>query len=90
MDLGDLEDRRDRGSYTDEAAPALELVDEVDKSDQEFEAFLLELLSDFQVTIPELGTRRAKAAPGSPPASTRTWRCASATRTSCWSAHQAS
>ena len=32
------------------------LVDEVDRADDEFEAFLLELLSDFQVTIPELGT----------------------------------
>ena len=39
--------------------PVVLLVDEVDKSDPEFEAFLLELLSDFQVTIPELGTRRA-------------------------------
>lgn len=39
--------------------PAVLLIDEVDKSDPEFEAFLLELLSDFQVTIPELGTRRA-------------------------------
>jgi MoxR-like ATPase len=35
------------------------LIDEVDKSDPEFEAFLLEVLSDFQVTIPELGTRKA-------------------------------
>ncbi len=40
-------------------APAVLLIDEVDKADPEFEAFLLELLSDFQVTIPELGTRRA-------------------------------
>ena len=39
--------------------PVVLLVDEVDKSDPEFEAFLLELLSDFQVTIPELGTRKA-------------------------------
>jgi MoxR-like ATPase len=39
--------------------PAVLLIDEVDKSDPEFEAFLLELLSDFQVTIPELGTRTA-------------------------------
>jgi len=39
------------------------LIDEVDKSDPEFEAFLLELLSDFQVTIPELGTRRAVSIP---------------------------
>ncbi len=40
-------------------APVVLLIDEVDKADPEFEAFLLELLSDFQVTIPELGTRRA-------------------------------
>jgi MoxR-like ATPase len=39
--------------------PVVLLIDEVDKSDPEFEAFLLELLSDFQVTIPELGTRQA-------------------------------
>ncbi len=35
------------------------LIDEVDKSDPEFEAFLLELLSDFQITIPEIGTKKA-------------------------------
>jgi MoxR-like ATPase len=39
--------------------PVVLLVDEVDKSDPEFEAFLLEVLSDFQVSIPELGTRKA-------------------------------
>ena len=39
------------------------LIDEIDKSDEEFEAFLLELLSDFQVSIPELGTIRAKSKP---------------------------
>lgn len=39
--------------------PVVLLLDEVDKSDPEFEAFLLELLSDFQVSIPELGTKRA-------------------------------
>ena len=38
-------------------------MDEIDKSDPEFEAFLLELLSDFQVTIPELGTIAAKSRP---------------------------
>ncbi|MGC9325756.1 MAG: AAA family ATPase [Desulfomonilia bacterium] len=43
--------------------PVVLLIDEVDKSDPEFEAFLLELLSDFQVTIPELGTQRAKNIP---------------------------
>lgn len=39
------------------------LVDEIDKADEEFEAFLLELLSDFQVSIPELGTIKAKNKP---------------------------
>jgi len=43
-------------------APVL-LVDEVDRADEEFEAFLLEILSDFQVTIPELGTIRATERP---------------------------
>src|SRR5579862_7563146 len=43
--------------------PPVLLVDEVDRADQEFEAFLLELLSDFQVTIPELGTIKATAIP---------------------------
>ncbi|MBU2648791.1 MoxR family ATPase [bacterium] len=43
--------------------PVVLLIDEVDKSDPEFEAFLLEILSDFQVTIPELGTRKAKKIP---------------------------
>jgi len=39
------------------------LIDEIDKSDEEFEAFLLELLSDFQVSIPELGTIRSRNKP---------------------------
>jgi MoxR-like ATPase len=43
-------------------APVL-LVDEIDRSDEEFEAFLLEVLSDFQVTVPELGTIRAPSRP---------------------------
>jgi len=43
--------------------PVVLLIDEVDKSDPEFEAFLLELLSDFQVTIPEIGTRSARNVP---------------------------
>src|SRR5712664_1984857 len=38
---------------------AVLLIDEIDKADEEFEAFLLELLSDFQVSVPELGTLRA-------------------------------
>lgn len=43
--------------------PTLLLIDEVDKSDPEFEAFLLEVLSDFQVTIPEIGTIKATTQP---------------------------
>jgi MoxR-like ATPase len=39
------------------------LIDEIDRADDEFEAFLLELLSDFQVTIPEVGTIKAKSRP---------------------------
>jgi MoxR-like ATPase len=39
------------------------LIDEIDKADEEFEAFLLELLSDFQVSVPELGTIRARERP---------------------------
>jgi len=45
-----------------EGAPVL-LIDELDRADEAFEAFLLEILSDFQVTIPELGTVRAREAP---------------------------
>ncbi|MBI5292679.1 MAG: MoxR family ATPase [Chloroflexi bacterium] len=45
-----------------EKAPVL-LVDELDRSDEEFEAFLLEVLSDFQITIPEIGTIKAKHTP---------------------------
>jgi MoxR-like ATPase len=44
-------------------APPVLLVDEVDRADEEFEAFLLELLSDFQVSIPELGTIKATSIP---------------------------
>jgi MoxR-like ATPase len=43
--------------------PTVLLVDEIDRADEEFEAFLLEILSDFQVTIPELGTIRAQRRP---------------------------
>jgi MoxR-like ATPase len=43
--------------------PAVLLVDEIDRADSEFEAFLLEFLSDYQITIPELGTIRAAATP---------------------------
>jgi MoxR-like ATPase len=47
---------------TDGAAPIL-LIDELDRTDEAFEAYLLEILSDFQVTIPELGTIAAKSPP---------------------------
>ena len=43
--------------------PPVLLIDEIDRSDEEFEAFLLEVLSDFQVTVPELGTIRAQERP---------------------------
>ncbi|MBI2985638.1 MAG: MoxR family ATPase [Deltaproteobacteria bacterium] len=43
--------------------PTVLLIDEVDKSDTEFEAFLLEVLSDFQVTVPEIGTLKANHVP---------------------------
>lgn len=43
--------------------PVVLLIDEIDKADEEFEAFLLELLSEMQVTIPELGTVKAKTVP---------------------------
>jgi len=43
--------------------PAVLLIDEVDRADEEFEAFLLEILSDFQITIPEIGTLSAKTKP---------------------------
>ncbi len=43
--------------------PPVLLIDEIDRADEEFEAFLLELLSDFQVTIPEFGTIKARSIP---------------------------
>jgi MoxR-like ATPase len=46
----------------EDASPVL-LIDEIDRADEAFEAFLLELLSDFQITIPEMGTIRAKHVP---------------------------
>ena len=48
--------------HTDAVPPVL-LIDELDRADAEFEAFLLELLSDFQITIPEVGTIRAAQPP---------------------------
>lgn len=45
------------------APPPILLIDELDRADEEFEAFLLELLSDFQVTVPEIGTLKAEVPP---------------------------
>jgi MoxR-like ATPase len=47
----------------DNATTPVLLIDELDRSDEEFEAYLLELLSDFQITIPEIGTVKAKEPP---------------------------
>ena len=47
----------------DSDGPVVLLIDEIDRADEEFEAFLLEVLSDFQITIPELGTIRARRRP---------------------------
>lgn len=48
---------------SEDAIPPVLLIDEIDRADMEFEAFLLEVLSDFQITIPEIGTIRAKQRP---------------------------
>lgn len=47
----------------DDRGPPVLLIDEIDRADEPFEAFLLELLSDFQITVPELGTIRADTPP---------------------------
>jgi len=46
-----------------EDAPPVLLIDEIDRADEEFEAYLLEVLSDFQITIPEIGTIKARSRP---------------------------
>lgn len=48
---------------SDGVTPPVLLIDEIDRADMEFEAFLLEVLSDFQITIPEIGTLRARKRP---------------------------
>ena len=48
---------------TSDGVPPVLLIDEIDRADEEFEAYLLEILSDFQVTVPEIGTIRAAEAP---------------------------
>jgi MoxR-like ATPase len=63
-------------------APVL-LIDEVDRADEEFEAFLLEVLSDFQVTVPELGTIRAVHRPYVVLTSNRTRELSDALRRRC-------
>jgi MoxR-like ATPase len=50
-------------AITRREGPAVLLIDEIDRADEGFEAFLLEILSDFQVTVPELGTIRAEHVP---------------------------
>jgi len=50
-------------SILEEDAPPVLLIDEIDRADEAFEAYLLELLSDFQVSVPELGTIKAKHVP---------------------------
>jgi MoxR-like ATPase len=50
-------------AITRRGGPAVLLIDEIDRADEGFEAFLLEVLSDFQITIPELGTIRAEHVP---------------------------
>jgi MoxR-like ATPase len=73
----------------DAVAPVL-LIDEIDRADEEFEAFLLELLSDFQVTVPELGTITARVRPVAILTSNRTRELHDALRRRClyhWLGH---
>ena len=69
-------------AITASKAPVL-LIDEVDRSDEEFEAFLLELLSDWQVSVPELGTLTARQVPYTVLTSNRTRDLADALRRRC-------
>ena len=69
-------------AITSSKAPVL-LIDEVDRSDEEFEAFLLELLSDWQVSVPELGTLTARRVPYTVLTSNRTRDLADALRRRC-------
>ena len=52
-----------RALEADDRGPPVLLIDELDRTDEPFEAFLLEILADFQITIPELGTTRAETPP---------------------------
>jgi len=69
-------------AISQERAPVL-LIDEIDRADEAFEAFLLELLGEFQVTIPEVGTRRAKTRPAVIVTSNRTRELSDALRRRC-------
>ncbi len=70
-------------AITLDKSPVL-LLDEIDRSDEEFEAFLLELLSDWQVSIPELGTVRARQRPYTVLTSNRTRELSDALRRRCF------
>ncbi len=63
--------------------PAVLLIDELDRADEPFEAFLLELLADFQITVPEFGTVRAKTLPAVVITSNRTREVHDAIRRRC-------
>jgi MoxR-like ATPase len=58
-----LQERPLLRALSPEGGPAVLLIDELDRADEPFEAFLLELLADFQITVPELGTIRAAVPP---------------------------
>ena len=70
-------------AITPRPARVVLLIDEIDKADEEFEAFLLELLSDFQVSVPELGTIRARHKPHVILTSNRTRELSDALRRRC-------
>jgi MoxR-like ATPase len=70
-------------AITVEDKPPVLLIDEIDRSDEEFEAFLLEVLSDFQVTIPELGTIKATKRPHAVLTSNRSRELSDALRRRC-------
>lgn len=71
-----------RAIVAEEKSPVL-LIDEVDRADEAFEAFLLELLSDFQISIPEMGTIRAKHRPHAILTSNRTRELSDALKRRC-------
>src|SRR5215216_1794396 len=67
----------------DSDEPVVLLIDEIDRADEEFEAFLLEILSDFQITIPELGTIAARTRPAVVLTSNRTRELSDALKRRC-------